>query len=49
MCRVALIDMNANGRLDIVIVEDEYSDGHFSWFENRLGLDPQHPWLEHPI
>jgi hypothetical protein len=49
MCRVALIDMNADGRLDIVIVEDEYSDGHLSWFENRLGLDPQHPWLEHPI
>ncbi len=49
MCRVALIDVNGDGRLDIVVVEDEYPDGHLSWFENRLGLDAEHPWAEHPM
>jgi hypothetical protein len=47
MCRVALIDVNGDGRLDAVLVEDEYADGHLSWFENRVGLDAEHPWVEH--
>ncbi len=49
MCRVALIDVNGDGRLDIVAVEDEYRDGHLSWFENRPGLGGEPAWLEHPI
>ena len=49
MCRVALIDVNGDGRLDAVITESEYRDGHFSWFENRVGRDANHPWVEHPI
>ena len=48
-CRAAVIDVNGDGRKDIVLVEDEYPDGHLSWFENRLGLDAEHPWVEHPI
>lgn len=49
MCRAGVIDVNGDGRLDIVIVESEYPDGHLSWFENRVGLDAQHPWVEHPV
>jgi len=48
-CRAAVIDVNGDRRLDIVLAEDEYPDGHLSWFENRVGVDVQHPWLEHPI
>jgi len=48
-CRAAVIDVNGDGRLDIVLAEDEYPDGHLSWFENRVSVDVQHPWLEHPI
>jgi hypothetical protein len=49
MCRVAVVDVNGDGRLDIVAVEDEYSDGHLSWFENRVGLDAAQPWVEHAM
>lgn len=49
MCRDALIDVNGDGRLDAVVAEDEYPDGHLSWFENRVGVDPKHPWVEHRI
>src|SRR5262249_18625874 len=49
MCRATLIDVNGDGRLDAVIAESEYPDGRLSWFENRVGRDSQHPWVEHPI
>jgi hypothetical protein len=49
LCRVALIDVNGDGRLDVVMDEDEFPDGHLSWFENRVGVDAQHPWVEHRI
>lgn len=49
LCRTALIDVNGDGRLDAVVVESEFPDGHFSWFENRVELDSQRPWVEHPI
>ena len=35
-CRAAVIDVNGNGRLDVVLVEDEYPDGRLAWFENKL-------------
>ena len=49
MCRAVVIDVNDDGRQDVVIAESEYPDGHVAWFENRVGLDSQHPWQEHPI
>jgi hypothetical protein len=49
MCRTAIIDVNGDGRLDVVLVEDEYPDGRLAWFENRLKTDPEHPWIKHPI
>jgi hypothetical protein len=49
MCRAVVIDINGNGHLDVVLVEDEYPDGRLAWFENRLKTDPDHPWAEHPI
>jgi hypothetical protein len=49
LCRTALIDVNGDGRLDVVAAESEYPDGRFSWFENRVGLDSQHPWVEHHL
>jgi len=49
MCRVALVDVTGNGRLDVIMVESEYPDGRMSWFENRTREDPAHPWIEHPL
>ena len=49
MVRVALADVNADGRTDIVTVESEFPDGLMSWFENRIGQDARNPWLEHPL
>ncbi|MEW6755516.1 MAG: VCBS repeat-containing protein [Candidatus Latescibacterota bacterium] len=49
MCRTAVVDITGSGRLDIVVAESEYMDGRFSWFENRLDRDPQHPWVEREI
>ena len=49
MCRVALVDITGNGRMDIVIAESEFLDGRMSWFENRTAEDPQHPWVEHEL
>jgi FG-GAP-like repeat len=49
LCRAALIDVNGDGRLDVVLVEDEYPDGRLAWFENRLAADPKHPWVEHSM
>lgn len=49
MCRTALVDVTGRGRLDIIVAESEYMDGRFSWFENRLREDPQHPWWEREI
>jgi FG-GAP-like repeat/FG-GAP repeat len=43
-CRAVVIDVNGNGRPDVILVEDEYPDGRLAWFENRLPL-----WIEHPI
>jgi len=49
MCRVALVDITGNGRMDIVIAESEFLDGRLSWFENRTVEDPGRPWIEHPL
>ncbi len=52
-CRAAIIDVNGDGRLDVILVEDEYPDGRLAWFENRLTSGAEHPpessWIEHPI
>ena len=52
-CRAAVIDVNGNGRLDVILVEDEYPDGRLAWFENKLTAGAEHPaetsWVEHPI
>jgi hypothetical protein len=49
LCRTAIIDVNGDGRLDVVVVEDEYPDGRLAWFENRIKTVPEHPWIEHSI
>jgi hypothetical protein len=49
MCRTALADITGHGRPDIIAAESEYMDGRFSWFENRLLEEPQHPWVEHEV
>ncbi len=51
MCRAVVIDVNGDGRLDVVLVEDEYPDGRIAWFENplRQGRDNNAPWIEHRI
>jgi len=49
MCRTALADITGRGRPDIIVVESEYMDGRFSWFENRLREAPEHPWVEHEM
>lgn len=49
MCRVALVDVNGDGRLDVVMVEDEYPDGRLAWFENRIDGGEGTAWIEHPI
>ncbi len=49
MCRVSAIDINGNGRDDLVIVDSEYFEGQLSWFENRMLEDPENPWVEHRI
>jgi hypothetical protein len=43
-CRAVVIDVNGDGRPDVILVEDEYPDGRLAWFENRLPS-----WVEHPI
>jgi hypothetical protein len=48
-CRAAVIDVNGDGRPDVILVEDEYPDGRLAWFENRLKESPETPWTEHPI
>lgn len=49
MCRTALADITGNGRPDILILESEYMEGRFSWFENRLLDDGEQSWVEHQI
>jgi hypothetical protein len=49
MCRAAIVDVDGDGHLDVVLVEDEYPDGRLAWFENPLHKDPQSPWTEHRI
>ena len=49
MCRAALIDVNGDGQLDVVLVEDEYPDGRMAWFENRIKSNPDAAWIEHPM
>ena len=49
LCRAAIIDVNGDGHLDVVLVEDEYPDGRLAWFENRLKDSPEHPWIEHSM
>lgn len=48
MCRMDLVDVTGNGKLDIVMVESEYCDGQFSWFENRLG-EVENRFVEHRV
>ena len=48
MCRVALADISGSGKPDILIVDSEYMDGRFSWFENRLD-ESENAWTEHLI
>jgi len=48
MCRMDLVDITGNGKPDIVIVESEYCDGQFSWFENRLG-EAENCFIEHRL
>jgi hypothetical protein len=48
-CRAAVIDVNGDGRPDVILVEDEYPDGRLAWFENRLKDGPETQWTEHPI
>jgi hypothetical protein len=45
MVRVSPVDVNGDGRMDIVIAESEYPDGLLSWFENN----PGNVWIEHRI
>ncbi|MHC4713953.1 MAG: FG-GAP repeat domain-containing protein, partial [Planctomycetota bacterium] len=48
MCRVDILDVNGDGRPDIVCVDSEYFEGQLSWFENRpAGEGCQ--WVEHGI
>lgn len=49
LCRAAIIDVNGDGRLDVVLVEDEFGDGRLAWFENRFASDPKNPWIQHSI
>lgn len=49
MCRAVLVDVNDDGRLDVVLVEDEYPDGRLAWFENRIGEGSENNWIEHRI
>ena len=49
MCRVALLDITGNGKLDIVSVESEYREGRFCWYENLTDIDSENPWKEHLI
>ncbi len=49
LCRASLIDVNRDGRLDVVLVEDEYPDGRLAWFENRLTAGRKNSWIAHPI
>jgi hypothetical protein len=49
LCRAAIVDVNGDGHLDVVLVEDEYPDGRLAWFENRLRATPEHPWVERPM
>lgn len=48
MCRMDVIDINGDGRPDIVCVDSEYLEGQLSWFENRPGEDGPE-WIEHGI
>lgn len=49
MCRTAVVDVNRDGRPDILTVESEYLEGRFSWFENKLGQNAEDPWTEHEL
>lgn len=44
-----MIDVNDDGRLDIVLVEDEYPDGRLAWFENRIHESRESAWVQHSI
>ncbi len=49
LCRAAIIDVNGDGLLDVVLVESEYDDARLAWFENRLTTDAGNAWIEHLI
>jgi FG-GAP-like repeat/FG-GAP repeat len=48
-CRVALADINGDGWLDAVVVENEYPDGRLCWFENCMKDGSDRPFIEHPM
>jgi len=48
LCRVGVLDVNGDGRPDIVCIDSEYFEGRLSWFENRPGSGGPE-WVEHPI
>lgn len=48
MCRMDLVDITGNGCPDIVVVESEYIEGQFSWFENKLNTE-ENCFVEHRI
>jgi len=48
LCRAGVGDFNGDGRLDIVLVESEYVDGHLAWYE--APNDPVgQQWKEHRL
>jgi hypothetical protein len=46
-CRAVVVDVNGNGRPDVILVEDEYPDGRLAWFENPQTTEGT--WIKHPI
>ncbi|MCC7204929.1 MAG: VCBS repeat-containing protein [Phycisphaeraceae bacterium] len=49
MVRLAVIDVNGDGRPDVVMVESENLEGRMSWYENRPAKNGGIDWVEHPI
>lgn len=49
MVRLAVCDVNADGRPDVVMVESENLEGRMSWYENRPDGSGGIDWIEHPI
>jgi hypothetical protein len=48
-CRATVAQVSVKGGPDIFVTESEYPDGVLSRFENRANIDPEKPWVEHPL